>query len=158
MTAVITCTLVIVMTRLIILTLFATGALAQQAGMRSVYILPMTGGLDQYLAGQITRDHVMQVVADPKIADVILTDRLNEAFGDTLAKLHPREDDPDTTEQIVHHSFRSSSNKGTIFLVDAKSREVIWSDYENPGRNASAARLNRAAGRIVKKLAGTLGK
>jgi hypothetical protein len=140
------------------LSLFAMGALAQQAGMRSVYILPMIGGLDQYLAGQITRNHVMQVVADPKIADAILTDRLNEAFGETLAKLHPRDEDPDTSEEVVHHSFRSGSNKGTIFLVDAKSRQVIWSDYEKPGRSVSGAGLHRAAGRIVKKMAATLGK
>jgi hypothetical protein len=118
----------------------------------------MTGGLDQYLAGQITRDHVMQVVADPKIADAILTDRLNEAFGQTLVKLHPRDEDEDTSERAVQHSFRSSSDKGTVFLVDAKSRQVIWSDYEKPGRSVSGARLNQQAGRIVKKLAGTLGK
>jgi hypothetical protein len=136
----------------------AVGALAQQTGTRSVYLLPMTGGLDQYLAGQITRGHVMQVVADPKIADAILTDRLNEALGETLAKLQPRDDDPQTTDEVVHRSFRSTSNKGTIFLVDVKSRQVIWSDYEKPGRSVSGSHLNRAAERIVKKMADALGK
>ena len=59
--AVITYT-VIVMKRLILLAVLGTTILAQQPAARAVYILPMTGGLDQYLANQITHDHVMQVV------------------------------------------------------------------------------------------------
>ena len=38
--------------------------------------------------------------------------------------------------------------KGTVFLVDAKSRQVIWADYEKPART----HLEREAGRIAKKL------
>jgi hypothetical protein len=136
------------------LALFAWGAAGQPA-MRSVYILPMTGGLDQYLADQITRVHVMQVVADPKIADVVMTDQLNQSFEQTLAKLHPRKDE--TTTEEIQHSFRSSGTKGTVFLVDSKSRQVVWSDYEKPGRTNSGSHLNQEAGRIVKKLQGTLG-
>ena len=159
MTAVITCTLVIVMTRLNsipVLGLFAFAlSTAGQANTRSVYIFPMAGGLDQYLADQITREHVMQVVTDPKIADVVMTDQLNASFEQTLAKLHPRKDETTPAEEI-QHSFRSSGTKGTVFLVDTKSRQVVWSDYEKPGRNNSGARLNQEAGRIVKKLQGTV--
>src|SRR5580692_264717 len=113
--------------------LFAFGAMAVFAqttngipgGMRSVYILPMAGGLDQFLAEQLTRDHVMQVVADPKTADVVLTDRLGEAFERKLVKIHPRDEDDDDDAEI-HPGFRSSAPPGTIFLVDMKSRHVLW--------------------------------
>ena len=143
------------MTRLPLLALLAVSALSQPA-LRSVYLLPMADGLDQYLAGQIAREHVMQVVADPKMADAVMTDRLNPAFAQTLAKLHPRDED-DEADQL-HHSFKSATAKGSLFLVDVKSRQVIWSSWDKPARNSSGARLNDEAGRIVKKLQITLGR
>jgi hypothetical protein len=148
------------MTRLVFLTFFGlslamAGAAAQPAALRSVYILPMAGGLDQYLAERLAQEHVMQVVADSKLADTVMTDHLNEAFADTLAKLHPRKDE--TASEETQHTFHSGSNKGTIFLVDAKSREVIWSDYEKPRRNQSS-HMSREAERIVKKMQAALGK
>lgn len=111
----------------------------------------MAGGLDQYLAEWLTRGHVMQVVADPKVADVVLTDRLGEAFEQKMAAIHPRDDDDDD-DAAVHASFRSSMNRGTIFLVNTKSRQVLWSDYQPPPRSNSSAALNREAERIVKKM------
>ena len=137
------------MKQLAVLCLFALTALpGQVAGVRSVYILPMAGGLDQFLAAELTRDHVMQVVADPKTADAVLTDRLGEAFEKRLAKIHPRDEDGDGDAE-VHPGFRSSGSKGTIFLVDMKSRNVLWSDYGKPTRS-----VNRDAARIVKRLQG----
>jgi hypothetical protein len=141
--------------------LIAFGAMALFAeapgGTRSVYILPMAGGLDQFLAGQLTRDHVMQVVADPKTANVVLTDRLGEAFERRLVKIHPRDEDDDSDSE-VHPGFRSSATPGTIFLVDMQSRQVLWSDFEKPSRSNSQGTLNRRAARIVKKLHETLTK
>lgn len=132
-------------------------AVAGFAQTRSVYVLPMAGGLDQYLAAQLAHDHVMQVVADPRIADAVLTDRLGESFEQTLAKLHPRDEDEDTSE-TPHYTFKSSGAKGTVFLVDAKSREVIWSDFEKPPHTLSGTNLNRQAARITKKLQGKMSK
>jgi hypothetical protein len=123
-------------------------AWSQMAAERTVYILPMAGGLDQYLAEQITRGHVMRVVADPKTADLVLTDRLGEGFEERMARIHPRTDEkaPDATS--IHREFRTGRIGGTVFLVDAASRQVVWSDYEKPTRN-----LQREASRIAKKLA-----
>jgi hypothetical protein len=123
----------------------------QTAGVRKVYILAMSGGFDQFLAEQLTREHVMQVVADPKTADVVLTDRLGEPFEKTLAKIHPRDEDDDDAAE-THPGFRSSTAAGTIFLVDLKSRHVLWSDFEKPGRSSSQGALNRKAARIAKNL------
>lgn len=132
--------------------------LAQNPAVRSVYILPMTGGLDQYLAGTITRGHIMIVVANPKTADAVLTDHLGESFEQQMDQIAGRDKDgkdkdgkdKDTTS---HPSFRSGSAKGTVFLVDAKSRQVLWSDYEKPSRRS----LDREAERIAKQLQ-TFGK
>jgi hypothetical protein len=124
-----------------------------QSRPRSVYVLPMANGLDQYLAQRLNSDHVMKVVANPKIADVVLTDRLGEAFEQQLAEIRAADtktDDKDGTR--THVPFRSSKGRGTIFLVDAKSREVLWSDYEKVPASSSGDVLNREAERIAKKL------
>src|SRR5665213_43121 len=140
------------MKRLLLPLLAGIAALAQAPSVHSVYILPMAGGLDQYLAAELTREHSMQVVADPKTADAVLTDRLGESFEQRMTQIHPRDEDA-AAENSVHPSFRSSGSRGTIFLVDAKSRQVLWSDYEKPARSTSGGSLNREAARIAKKLA-----
>jgi hypothetical protein len=141
-------------------------ALAQApAGARQVYIMPMAGGLDQYLANWLTHEHAMQVVTDPRAADVILTDRIGEDFEQKLAQLYPaqkkteekdaKKDDKTGgmgSDSTATHSFRSSTSRGTIFLVDTKSRQVVWSDHEKPVQPTDA-HLNREAERIVKRLA-----
>jgi hypothetical protein len=135
------------------LAFIALSSVSGQSTPRTVYVLPMANGLDQYLAQRLSSEHVMKVVADPKIADVVLTDRLDEAFEQKLAEIRPtdaKKDDKDDTR--THATFRSSKGKGTIFLVDAKSREVLWSDYEKVPVSISSDLLNREAERIAKKL------
>jgi hypothetical protein len=41
--------------------------------------------------------------------------------------------------------------KGTLFLVDAHSRNVLWSVYEKP-KNSSPDELDRTAKRVVTRL------
>jgi hypothetical protein len=128
-----------------------------QSMRRSVYVLPMANGLDQYLAQQLTGDHVLKVVADPKIADVVLTDRLGEAFEQQLAAIRATDQakddkDKDKDDTRTHAAFRSSTGRGTIFLVDAKSRQVLWSDYEKVPFSSSSDALHQEAERIAKKL------
>ena len=91
----------------------------------------------------------MLVTTDPKSADSVLTDRLGEGFEAQMDKLTGKND----KDKDIHPSFRSSAANGTVFLVDAKSRQVLWSDYEKPARGG----LEREAERIVKKLQ-TFGK
>lgn len=67
----------------------ALNAGAQLANVRTVYVFPMTGGLDQYLANRITNAGLFQVVMDPKKADALFTDRLGEGLESRLAGLYP---------------------------------------------------------------------
>jgi hypothetical protein len=144
----------------------AVSCLAAPAGIRTVYLLPMAGGLDQYLAAWLTSDHVLQVVADPQLADAVMTDSLGETFERRLAQIHPPEAADktevanksdklsDRTGSSAVPAFRSSRSKGTLFLVDAKTRTVLWSDYEKVPSTSSSGNLSREARRVVRKLAG----
>jgi hypothetical protein len=140
------------MKRFLIAGLFATLAFAQYTGPKTVYILPMSAGLDQYLAQWLTKDHVMQVVSNPKTAEVVMTDRLGEAFEQKLNDILPGE--TKKTDETAHNTFRTSKPRGTIFLVDAKSRVVLWSDYQKPPRSSSDHDMNVAAEKIAKALSG----
>lgn len=144
------------------LALFAAAAATPYSGPKTVYIFPMAGGLDQYVAQWLTKDHVMQVVTDPKAAEVVMTDRLGQAFELQMKQIHP---DPVKTDKddkgevksndTAPHIFRSSRALGTIFLVDARSRQVLWSDYQKPPRSDSDSDLNRTAEEIAKKISGS---
>jgi hypothetical protein len=131
--------------------IFATVAVAQYSGPKTVYILPMAGGLDQYLAQELTQGHVMQVVADPKAAEVIMTDRLGEAFEQKVRELRPT-GDKKTDDNSTHNTFRSTNVRGTIFLVDAKTLAVLWSDYLKLPPSNSNRDLDRAAKKIAHAL------
>ncbi len=140
------------------------------ARIRHVYLLPMANGLDQYLATHLTRQGVLQVVADPARADAILTDRLGKPFEDKLHELYPdpkpaeekpaQEEEPEpaapaaTQDLKVVPMDRVSSfgrGKGTLFLVHRGSRNVVWSIYERP-RRTTPDELNRAARRAAGEL------
>jgi hypothetical protein len=90
-----------------------------------------------------------------------MTDRLGEAFEQKMKQIHPAEKNDKSdkkTEETAPHTFRSTRPQGTIFLVDAKSRQVLWSDYQKPPRSNSDGDLNRTAEQIAKKLSGPSNK
>ena len=63
-----------------------------------------------------------------------------EIMGDTVNKL------PSLTSLS---SFGRA--KGMLFLVDPKSKEVVWSTYDMP-RDASSKEMDRTANDIVSRL------
>jgi hypothetical protein len=63
---------------------------AELAQVHKVYLLPMSNGMDQYLANWLTKLGIFQVVTDPKKADAIFTDHLGEAFEGRQAELFPQ--------------------------------------------------------------------
>jgi len=147
-----------------VLSLFVVGGVfAQNAGMRSVYVFPMAGGLDQYLASWIAKEHVLQVTTDPQAADLVLTDQINDKLAKKLLELHPVEvpdSDDDATDKSAGQKgmeFHGGRGKGTVFLVDAKSRAVVWSEARKPV-DATAVKLSGEAKRITKSLQGAMAK
>ncbi len=150
---------------------------AELAALRSVYLLPMARGLDQYLANRLTNEHVFQVVTDPKLADAIFTDRIGDAFQSQMESLFPPPAPPekkdskdakdskdskeaanpalvtDTVNKLSNPSLSSAfgRGRGTVFLVDAKSHQVVWSTYVPP-KGSSGNEMDRTASDIVSRL------
>jgi hypothetical protein len=177
-------------TALLFLPLLAGAAEIGGSRVNTVYILPMAHGLDQHIANRLTREHIVEVVADSARADALLTDRLGGSLEYQLEKLHPTPKPPDESEKSEADSDKSDKvggdltnksdkddkdatnsrraprqipeagpprpnafggGKGTLFLVDAHSRAVLWSVYEKP-KSTSPDELDRTAKRVVGRL------
>ncbi len=134
------------------------------ADVKTVYVLPMGNGLDQFLAIRLTAGNVLQVVTDPLKADAILSDQIGPALDGKIEDLYaPKTPPPDTTKDSQKDSEKDPTNaapkriapasraRGTIFLVDRKTRNVLWSLYVLP-KNSSPNEMNRVAERIAGKL------
>lgn len=143
-----------------LLTLFAAAAFAMfgsgvdTEAYKTVYILPMANSLDQFLAIKLTTGDVMQVVTDAHKADAIFTDRIGAGFEQKLDEIYggKPKDTEDPQDGTVRKPVQAiTRGKGAIFLVDPKTRNVIWSDYEHP-KNTTPEEMNHLAERIAAHL------
>lgn len=122
--------------------------------IKTVYLLPMSGGLDQYLAVRLTSGSVLQVVTDPAKADAVFTDRIGSNLQQNLDDLYtakPKEDQNKLGDFARPTMQPLSRGKGSIFLVDRKNRTVVWSMYAVP-KSSQSAEMNRLAEKIASKL------
>jgi hypothetical protein len=121
--------------------------------------MPMANGLDQYLAGQLTREGVFTVVVDPQQAEAVLTDRVDAGFAAAMDDLYPppKPESPPAAETLASDTtpapYRRAIGRarGNVFLVGVASRQVIWSTFLNLDDIAPRA-LHRAARDIVRDL------
>lgn len=120
------------------------------AEVQALYVMPMSNGLDQFVASRLAASGAVKVVADPRKADAVLTDRIGEGFEERLAELREEAAKPKKDDRERPRSVSLARGKGTVFLVDANSRQVLWSAYHRP-RNSSPDELNKTAGRIVEQ-------
>src|SRR5436309_1017058 len=104
---------------------------ADLTGVRSVYLMPMYRGLDQYLANRLTADHVFQVVIDPKLADTVFTDRIGEAFQMQVEALLPSEKPAQPEKEPKDKEVKESRV--------ALPTETV-NKLENPGSNSTFGR------------------
>ncbi len=139
---------------------FSAAVPADLSSVHKVYLMPMGGGLDQYLAERLTTDAVFTVVVDPKQADAVLSERVDPAFVETLNELYPPPKPAaekekkeagaiQKPEQPLKRSFGQA--RGNVFLVSVASRQVLWSTYLKT-EDRSSSGLHRAARDIVKQL------
>jgi hypothetical protein len=137
-----------------------SGANAQVFGVKTVYVLPMAGGLDQFLALQLTSAGVLQVVTDPKKADAILTDGIGARLEESLTELYgapvnkdKSDKDKSGSSDTAHPTMQPlSRNRGLVFLVNRTSRDVLWSTFEQP-KGTQPDEMKHAAEKIVERLA-----
>jgi hypothetical protein len=135
--------------------------------VQNVYLLPMSGGLDQYLAKSLTQQRQYQVVTDPKAADAIFTDRLGESFEKKLLELYPPPPPPEKPAEKSEKAGKDkemaikeepnlrmggfSRNRGNVFLVDRASKKVLWSFYKRP-KSTTPDDMHQTANAIVSEL------
>ena len=142
--------------------------LAMLQNSPAVYFWPMSGSFDQYLAQETAAEGVFQVVVDPKLARAVMTDRIDAPFLAAMDELFPKaevakpsvEEKKDEADSAIYVDTRPKNRplgrpRGTLFLVDVHSREVLWSTYlgeadSNPNRLHKQARS--VVGRLRKHL------
>ena len=131
--------------------------------VKKVYFLQMTGGIDQYLAQHLITGNTIEVVTDPALADAIFSDRIGETLEQKLTELYPpppppaKEEDEDEPKKvsIASGATRGQSTwgrgRGNIYLIDRKSRAVVWSAFNKP-KNSTAKELDRVAAKFASRL------
>jgi hypothetical protein len=160
--------------KLLLLFLGGLACAAELSTVHKVYLLPMQHGMDQYLANRLVSEHIFEVVTDPKLADAVFTERLGEGFQAQLEDLTaPKNPEPatpsaakpagdssstlsmftDTANKVSSPALNSAFGRaqGTLFLVDSKSKLVVWSIYDPP-KGTGSRELDRTAGSIVGRL------
>lgn len=171
---------IVIAASLLVFPALARAASADLGQVRNVYLLPMGSGLDQYLAVHLTAESLYQVVTDPKLADAVITDQIGQGFEQRMLDLYPPEKPPaaekeeeseekdkaskkdDEAARAVAgfklgaakptvHVSAFSRGKGNIFLVEVKTRRVLWSAYEPPKRMIPAE-MNKTSQKIIERL------
>lgn len=148
------------MRHFLFLLISGTLAMAQSplSNAKNVFLTPLPGGLEQYLALHLTQDKVLQVVTDSGKAEVVFTDKIGEELRTTLSELEHHTPSAAQTGKAGEVVFGRPTMRplararGTVFLVDRKTGDVLWSTLEQP-KSSSVAHLDAAAKRIVEKLA-----
>jgi hypothetical protein len=140
---------------LLALVALSSGASVAELGeVKTVYVLPMANGLDQYLAMRLTRGSSLQIVTDPQKADAILTEKIGAAFEETFNNLYgevKKDKSKDKGDDVTAMRVQGGAKgKGAIFLVDRKTRNVLWSDFELP-KSSRPEEMKRIADRIAEK-------
>ena len=147
-------------------------------GVKAVYLLPMTSGLDQFLASRLTSEGVVQVVTDPLKADAVLTDKVGEALERKMHELYdpkpepPKPDpaaeakkDEKTKEKESKDAAKAAEatrmaragqsswgrGRGSIFLVQRSTGNVIWSTVGQP-KDSSTPEVRKTAAKITAQL------
>ena len=114
----------------------------------------MPGGFDQYLAVHLASSSGFRVVTDPAQATLVLTDRIGEDLEQTLKDMgaSPAETDKLSADSFARPNMRPlSRNRGTLFLVERASRQVLWSAFQEP-KTSEPKELNRSAEKMVERL------
>jgi hypothetical protein len=83
--------------------------------VKRVYILAMGSGMDQFLANQLTKAGLFEVVTNPKQADAIVTDNVGEAFEKKLDDLYPPPPKPTAADAPV--ATKPAADSGTTVDV-----------------------------------------
>jgi type IV secretory pathway VirB10-like protein len=89
---------------------------------------------------------------DAKDKDAKDKDAKDDKDSKTAKSDKPAKDEKDSVESSGPPRISSfNRGRGNIFIVDRKSRNVIWSTYEPP-KDSTPGELSKTADRVVKRL------
>lgn len=139
--------------------------------VKTVYILRMGGGLDQFLASELSKNGLFQVTTDPAKADALFTEILGESFEKKVRELYPppeviakkeeKEKKDEKKDGMMAEPVQRvggstmGRGKGTIFLVERKSGNLLWSMHRESGGSAAkdvAKHARKIVGQLKKEL------
>jgi len=148
--------------RVVVLSLLCASLPAFAADLSSaqpVYFWAMQSSLDQYLAEQAAG--AITVTVDPKMAKSIMTDRIDKPFLDGMDELFPVEgrEEAKASDESIEGDFQMArprnrpkgTPRGTIFLVDVKTRKVLWSTFLGE-LDPRPKNLHREAEKVIERL------
>lgn len=125
----------------------------------------MNGALDQYVAEQVTSEGLFPVTVDPAQAKTVMTDHIDAKFFDGMNEVFAAPEPPAAEDAAAAESgsieagltLRRPANRprgnphGTVFLVDVRTRQVLWSAYIGE-YDRRPKRLHREAKQVVDEL------
>jgi hypothetical protein len=100
------------------------------AHVKTVYLLKMSKGMEQYLANRLANEHLFQIVTDPKLADAIWTDQIGEGFEAKLNELFPPPAPPEPEEKD-EPAAKPEKGAKTAKGVDSNSTMAMFTDAAN---------------------------
>jgi len=118
------------------------------ADVKTVYLLPMGNGLDQFLATHLVQKGFYRVVADPSKADAILTDRIGSALETKLNELYPKPGaDTDTKVDVDTSNMTPDEAEAARAEATRKSTERAM-DKARSDWLASRSTIGRGKGNL----------
>ena len=102
-----------------VVTISAQGPASQNlAQVKTIYVVPMRGGMNHYLTTELVQWGRFHVTLDPHQADALLSDS-------TKVDIEAIMNDPKKLQKAF-------STRGTLFIIDLKTGQVIWGVYKKP--------------------------
>ena len=158
------------------LTLLAQSPVEELSGVKSVYVMKMGNGFDQYLISRLAASGPFRVVTHPQEADAVFTDRVGVSLENWLDELatseKPEKDEKkdekreekkeedanmvgsasyDARSASVNPESSFSRGRGNYYLVNPKTKTVLWSIFLPP-KSTTPKDLNATAQKVVKEL------
>ncbi len=151
---------------------------ADLSSVGPVYFWPMQSALDQYIAERATAEGLFTVTVDPAAAKSVMTDRVDSKFFEGMQEVFVEEKPADATVDATAETeakpeptmkgpiggsvetgleLKRAANrpqgtpKGTVFLVDVKSRQVLWSTYLGDFQRRPE-KLHKEATQVVERI------
>jgi len=112
-------TSVIVFTSILCALLHGEDIVRLSPRFQTVYITEMGNGFDQHLASRLTNAHVLWVVLDPKNADAVMTESLDDAFWAWLHRTYGPPAAGSPTTPATNPSSGSSPDAGAAATIPA---------------------------------------